>query len=195
MPAFNPASAEAVRPTGPAAADTSAPSLMWPCIRPVMPSSFMMNIIRSLLLPPICGPQLMPDTENGAGALHAFVLVLQVATPTPCSPPTMNAPLISLGITATHLAPSRTVLGTPRSGAAELMFCTVSVARCNSEFPAVLLSFDVDSCAHANAQKQQTSKAIANFRFLVIVPSSRFDSGETSKVYEEYFGQRDHPSG
>src|ERR1051326_6386245 len=45
MPAFNPASADAVRPTGPAAAETSALSLMWPCIKPVMPSSFMMNII------------------------------------------------------------------------------------------------------------------------------------------------------
>src|ERR1041385_6404761 len=193
MPDLYPASAEALRPTGPAAADTSAPSLMWPFINPFMPSSFMMNIMRSVLLPPICGPQLMPDTSNGAGELQALVLVLQVATPLPCSPPITNAPFTSLGITATHLAPSRTVLGTPLSGEAVVMFCTVSVARCSSELPVVLLSFDVDSCAHANAQKQQTSKPIANFRLLVIVPSSRFDSGETSKVYEEYSEQRDHP--
>src|SRR5579872_1818434 len=104
MPALYPASAEADRPTGPAAAETSAPSLMWPFIRPFIPSSFMTNITRSVLLPPICGPQLTPETANGAGELQLPLLVLQVATPSPCSPPTTNAPLISFGITATHLA-------------------------------------------------------------------------------------------
>src|SRR5207248_4303548 len=126
----------------------------------------MMNIMRSVLLPPICGPQLIPLTSNGAGALHWLVAFLQVATPLPCSPPTTKAPFTSLGITATHLAPSITVLGTPLSGEAVVMFCTVSVARCSSELPALLLSYEADSCAPANAARQHISKVNANVRFL-----------------------------
>src|SRR5579863_2556004 len=98
-------------------------------MRPLMPSSFMMNIIRSVLLPPICGPQLTPETENGAGALQLLLLgVLQVATPVPCSPPITKAPLTSFGMTATHFAPSRTSLGTPLSGDEVVMLWTVAVA-------------------------------------------------------------------
>src|SRR5579864_2258502 len=162
MPALYPASAEAERPTGPAAAETSAPSLMCPRIRPFMPSSFMMNIMRSVLLPPICGPQLMPETSKGAGALQLPELVLQVATPLPCSPPTTKAPLISLGIMATHFASFRTSLGTPLSGEAVVMFCTVSVARESSEL--ALLSFLSSSlaCIRANAPKQEIRVVMKN---------------------------------
>lgn len=32
-----------------------------------------MNMTRAVLLPPICGPQLIPETENKAGALQALV--------------------------------------------------------------------------------------------------------------------------
>src|SRR6266576_2035277 len=162
MPALYPASAEAERPTGPAAAETSAPNLTWPFIRPFMPSSFMMNIIRSVLLPPICGPQLMPETENGAGALQLPELVLQVATPLPCSPPTTKAPLISLGITATQFAPFRTSFGTPLSGEADVMFCTVSVARESSEL-ALLSSLSLSlACIKANAPKQEIRIVMKN---------------------------------
>src|SRR5437764_3514235 len=103
----------------------------------------MMNIMRSVLLPPICGPQLTPETENGAGALQVLLAVLQVATPLPCSPPTTKAPLTSFGITATHLAPCNTSFGTPLSGAADAMCCTVSVARWSSESAAALLLLSV----------------------------------------------------
>src|SRR5437660_8275513 len=120
IPAFQPASAEAVRPTGPAAADTSAPTLKWPEIRSFMPFSFIMNISRSVVLPPICAPQLIPEREKGAGGLH-WPLTRQVATPVPCSPPITNAPLTNLGITATHFAPSNTSFGIPLSPAAELI--------------------------------------------------------------------------
>src|ERR1700740_898759 len=103
----------------------------------------MMNITRSVLLPPICGPQLIPETEKGAGALQELLAFLQVATPVPCSPPTTKAPFTSLGMTATHFAPSRTVLGTPLSGGASVMCCTVWVARANSESLAVLCSSEL----------------------------------------------------
>src|SRR5205823_5447918 len=98
----------------------------------------MMNIIRPVLFPPICGPQLMPETENGAGELQLFEAVRQVATPVPCSPPTTKAAFTSFGITATHFAPSSTLLGTPLSGAVVLMCSTTSVAFCNSVLPALL---------------------------------------------------------
>src|SRR5436309_12711188 len=104
----------------------------------------MMNINRSVLLPPICGPQLIPETENGAGALQVFPVVRHVATPVPCSPPTMNAPLTSFGITATHFAPSRTCFGTPLSGAVALMCSTTPVALCNSEVPELLPGLALD---------------------------------------------------
>src|SRR6185437_7033403 len=116
MPAFQPAEAAASRPTGPAAAETLPPTLKWPDSRLFMPCAFMMNITRSVLWPPIWGPHEIPETENGAGALQPFE-VRHVATPVPCSPPTINAPLIRPGTTATHLAPSRTLFGTLLSGA------------------------------------------------------------------------------
>src|SRR5579862_2462858 len=128
-----------------------------------MPSWFMMNIIKSVLLPPICGPQLIPETENGAGALQSLA-VLHVATPLPCSPPTTNAPLTSFGITATHFAPSSTSLGTPLSGGAVVICCTVSVARASSELSA--LSFVFCACAITNEPRQNPVKAIASFHFL-----------------------------
>ena len=117
----------------------------------------MINIMRSVLLPPICGPQLMPETSNGAGELHVPELVLQVATPFPCSPPTTKAPLISVGITATHFAPLSTLFGTPLSGEAVVMFCTVSGARVSSSL-AFVLSFlaclHQGECAEAGNQNR-----------------------------------------
>src|SRR5579864_3951107 len=178
MPAFHPASAEACRPTGPATAETLAPTLKWPDIRSCMPWSFIMNIMRSVLLPPICGPQLMPETENGAGALHSEA-VRQVATPLPCSPPTTKAPLTSLGITATHLAPLSTSLGTPLSAGRVVKFCTISVALCSSEvfmpLASSVLLCDVSAavCAQASAPRQRISKAI-----LVLVMSMYLCSQE-----------------
>ena len=132
----------------------------------------MMNISKSLLLPPICGPQLMPETENGAGALQLFVLVRHVATPVPCSPPTTKAPFTSFGMTATHFAPSRTCFGTPLSGAVALMCSTTSVACCNSELPAVLASFwlalEVWSlCAQTKVPRQTSSTTIVDCHFIV----------------------------
>src|SRR5262252_10679384 len=124
----------------------------------------MMNIIRSVLLPPICGPQLMPETENGAGGLHRLSGVLQVATPFPCSPPTTNAPFISFGMTATHLAPSSTLLGTPLSGDAVVMFFTVSVARSSSDPFAAL--FSSCACASTNEPRQHTKNAMTNLPFV-----------------------------
>src|SRR5215468_5686619 len=124
----------------------------------------MMNIIRSVLFPPICGPQLTPDTENGAGALQRLFAERQVATPLPCSPPTTKAPFTSFGITATHFAPSSTSFGTPLSGDALVMCCTVSVARDNSELSAVL--FSSCACARMNEPRQNPKKAMATFAFV-----------------------------
>src|SRR5207237_4136233 len=143
----------------------------------------MMNISKSLLLAPICGPQLMPETENGAGALQLFVLFRQVATPVPCSPPTTKAPFTSFGITATHFAPSRTCFGTPLSGAVALMCSTTSVACCNSELPAVLASFwlavEVWSlCAQTKVPRQTSSTTIVDCHFIVSSLSEIFDSLE-----------------
>src|SRR5579871_1758799 len=190
MPAFHPASAEACRPTGPATAETSAPTLKWPDIRSCMPWSFMMNITRSVLLPPICGPQLIPETENGAGALHPEA-ARQVATPVPCSPPTTNAPFTSLGITATHFAPLSTSLGTPLSGDVVVRFCTVSVALCSSEtFMLLELSsvFDCEAsvlvCAQAKTPRQSKtiSRAILLFFMSLYLCSWKFLINKNSSV-------------
>src|ERR1700746_1909664 len=123
----------------------------------------MMNIIRSVLLPPICGPQLTPETENGAGGLQRPSGVLQVATPFPCSPPTTNAPFTSFGMTATHLAPSSTLLGTPLSGDAVVMFFTVSVARSSSESLAL---FSSCACATTNEPRQPERNAMTTLPFV-----------------------------
>ena len=68
-----------------------------------MPSSFMTNIIKSVDLPPICGPKLAPETEGRrrapARARPAGSYTITVL------PPTRNAPFTSFGITATNLAP------------------------------------------------------------------------------------------
>src|SRR5215469_3397747 len=184
IPALYPPSADADRPTGPAAAEMSAPNLMWPFIKPCMPSSFMMNIIRSVLLPPICGPKLTPETENGAGELQLPFVVRQVATPAPCSPPTMRAPFASFGMTATHFAPWSTSLGTPLSAGALVMLCTVSVARVSSTLAFVLSP--LRACAQTNATRLDASKANASFPFvrfgIVGSSASKFDSKERRMV-------------
>jgi len=70
------------RPTGPAAAEASAPTLNLLFNSCVMPCWFITSITRSIACPPICKPQLPPSTTNGAGALH-WPLLRQVATPRP----------------------------------------------------------------------------------------------------------------
>src|SRR5215469_1348722 len=184
MPALYPPSADADRPTGPAAAETSAPNLMWPFIKPCMPSLFMMNITKSVLLPPICGPKLTPETENGAGELQLPFVVRQVATPAPCSPPTTKAPLVSFGMTATHFAPWSTSFGTPLSAGTLVMFCTVSLARVSSSLAFVLSP--LRAWAHTNATRLEASTANANFplvRFGIFGSSaSKFDSKERRMV-------------
>src|SRR5436190_7442164 len=130
----------------------------------------MMNISKSLLLPPICGPQLMPETENGAGALQLFPLVRHVATPAPCSPPITKAPFTSFGMTATHFAPSRTCFGTPLSGAVALICSTASVAFCNSELPAVLALEVWSFCAQTNVPRQSSSTTIVDCHFIDLAP-------------------------
>src|SRR5437868_2588137 len=117
----------------------------------------MMNITRSVVLPPICGPQLMPEISNGAGALQAPPL-RQVATPVPCSPPTTNAPLVSLGITATHFASENTLSGMPLSPAVFIL-CTVLVASCSSDW----LPFSSESLAQlTTAVHNQLTTAVHN---------------------------------
>src|SRR6202162_5755046 len=74
------------RPTGPAAAEASAPILNLLESILSIPLSFMTSMTTSIASPPICNPQLPPVTEKGAGALHPE-LVRQVAIPLPCRPP------------------------------------------------------------------------------------------------------------
>src|SRR5215472_2046044 len=189
MPAFHPPSTEACRSSGPAAADTSAPTLKWPDIKSFILCSFMMNIRRSVLFPPICGPQLMPETENGAGAPHFPSLVRQVAPPVPCSPPTTNAPFTSFGITATHFAPSRTCFGTPLSGAAPLIYSTVSVAFCSSEGPPLLFSSVsevLSLCAHTAQAHHHDAKRTCRFICDPLAPSMSAVSVEGRPVTSAY---------
>src|SRR5579863_4612442 len=79
---FQSVSAAVSRPTGPAAADASAPSLNLLERRCCIPLSFVTIITRSTACPPSCNPQLPPVTVIGAGALQPFD-VLHVATPLP----------------------------------------------------------------------------------------------------------------
>src|SRR3989442_13799885 len=77
--------------------------------------------------PPICNPQLPPVTVKGAGALHPE-LVRQVAIPLPCRPPKTKPILTIDGMTATHLAESRSSSGIPLSGVPMISSKTVAAA-------------------------------------------------------------------
>src|SRR5215468_4102773 len=93
-------SAEVVRPTGPAAAEASAPNLTLLDKTDSAPLSFMTKRTKSVASPPICKPTLPPSKANIAGALHGpcrFSPVLQVMTPRPYSPPTINPAFLTDG--------------------------------------------------------------------------------------------------
>src|SRR5208283_5205301 len=63
-------SAEVSRPTGPAAADASAPSFTLLDIIEFAPDSFITSNTKSVAWPPIWNPTLAPSSANIAGALH-----------------------------------------------------------------------------------------------------------------------------
>src|SRR5262249_57553691 len=63
-------SAEVVRPTGPAAAEASAPNLTLLDMTDSAPFSFMTRRTKSVASPPIWKPTLPPSSANMAGALH-----------------------------------------------------------------------------------------------------------------------------
>src|SRR5436305_5758221 len=107
---FTPFSADAARPTGPAAIEASPPILKLSCSRCAAPFSFMNNSTRSTDSTPICAPQLPPEMVENAGALQLLPL-RQETTPRPCRPPTTNPPLIIEGTTITHFAPARIFSG------------------------------------------------------------------------------------
>ena len=95
--------ADAVRPTGPAATVASPPSVNLVDSRRSMPFLSITSITISLSLPPIWKPTLPASAFTAAGADHPLA-VRHDAKPRPYSPPTMNAPDLSEGMTMTHWA-------------------------------------------------------------------------------------------
>src|SRR5690349_19874376 len=172
MAAFQPASADPERPTGPAATEAPAPTLKWPNMSWSMPCWFITIITRSLLWPPICQPMLPPEMSNGAGALHPE-LVRQEASPLPCSPPTMNAPLIMWGITAMHLAPVRTESGMP---ALPVVICWMI-----SEAWLTLVAAASLSCAQPRDARAKTHRIDAIF-MVTLLPALFWNRGGERRV-------------
>src|SRR5579864_6710932 len=124
---FQSVSAPASRPTGPAAADSSAPNLNLLASRCCMPCSFVTTMTKSIAWPPSCKPQLPPVMVIGAGALHPCS-VRQVATPLPWLPPNPTAIFTIDGITAMHFASLITLSGTALSGVAMISSSTLAEA-------------------------------------------------------------------
>src|SRR6516165_4976747 len=86
-------SADVVRPTGPAAAEASAPNLTLLDRTELAPFSFMTRRTKSVASPPIWKPTPPPSNANIAGALHGppkSAPVRQVIAPRPYSPATIN---------------------------------------------------------------------------------------------------------
>src|SRR3974390_2548546 len=121
-------SADAVRPTGPAAADASAPNLTLLDRTEFAPFSFMTNRTKSVSSPPIWRPMPPPSKANIAGALHGPPKVApfrHVMPPRPYSPATINPAFLTDGYTTTHAALSRRSRGIPLSGVPRISFNTV----------------------------------------------------------------------
>src|SRR5215469_16981162 len=98
-------SAEAVRPTGPAAAEASAPILTLLVNTEPAPFSFITRSTKSVASPPIWSPKLAPSIANMDGALHGPLNPAperQVMTPLPYSAPTMNPAFFTDGKTTTQ---------------------------------------------------------------------------------------------
>src|SRR5579872_1364197 len=104
---------------------------------------------------------LPPVMVMKAGALQPLA-VRQLTTPLPCSPPTMNPPLVNLGTTAMHFAlPSNDDgIGLPPV----VMFCTVSVAAVRT----LLLSTAHIARAH-NGRSAMIDKILLIIFLLVLI--------------------------
>src|ERR1039458_4118453 len=124
---FQSVPAWAFRPTGPAEAAASAPSLNLFLSMSCRPFWFMAMRTRSVDWPPICQPKLPPASCTKTGALHPLG-VRQVETPWPYCAPTTKAPLLYAGMMVTQDAPARMPRGTPLSGVAMISFITASAA-------------------------------------------------------------------
>ena len=105
-------SADVVRPTGPAAAIASPPTvnLLFSKSR-FAPRSFITSITTSVSDPPIWKPTLPPSTLTAPGALHPPPALRQVTKPRPYFAPTINAPLLTPGTTIAHSALSNRSCG------------------------------------------------------------------------------------
>src|ERR1700733_3540436 len=123
---FQSVSAAASAPTGPAAAEASAPSLNLLASRCCIPWSLVTIITRSTAWPPSCSPQLPPVIVIGAGALHVPLSVRHVATPLPWLPPKPTAIFTMEGTTAMHFASFITLSGIALSGVAIISFKTLA---------------------------------------------------------------------
>src|ERR1017187_8669744 len=124
---FQSVPAWAFRPTGPAEAAASAPSLTLFLSMSCRPFWFMAMRTRSVDWPPICQPKLPPASCTKTGALHPLG-VRQVETPWPYWAPTTKAPFLYAGMTVTQDAPARMPRGTPLSGVAMISFITAWAA-------------------------------------------------------------------
>src|SRR5215469_15849103 len=112
-------SADVVRPTGPAAAEASAPNLTLLDNTELAPFSFMIRSTKSVASPPICNPKLPPSNAIIAGALHGPLNCSpdrQVIAPLPYSAPTINPAFFTDGKTTTQSAFWSRSFGIPLSG-------------------------------------------------------------------------------
>src|SRR6185437_8892408 len=150
------------RPTGPAAAEASAPILNLLASIFSMPWSFITSMTTSMASPPICKPQLPPVTVKGAGALHPEV-VRQVATPLPCRPPKTKPILTIDGMTARHFAESSSSSGIPLSGVPIISSKTVAAASIR------LTCSDGSSAATASVLTRTAAVSIANIPILNLI--------------------------
>src|SRR6266536_345479 len=124
--------AEAVRPTGPAVADASAPIVNLLDSSLSMAPSFITNMTTSVSEPPIWKPTLQPSTLTPAGADQPRPDFRQTMKPRPYFAPTIKAPFFTPGTITTQAALSSKSLGMPLSG--EPMISLITRAASSSRF-------------------------------------------------------------
>src|SRR6185437_5571364 len=173
-------SAPASRPTGPAAAEASAPSLNLLLRRWCMPDSFITTSTRSTAWPPNCRPQLPPVIVMGAGALQPFP-VRQLAIPLPWLPPNPTAIFTMEGITAMHCALPMTLSGIALSGVAIISSKTFAEASIRLAMSDLLFSSAAQLALTSTEQRLPTKRHLSPTERMcrMALSSSVFPHGNT----------------
>src|SRR6266481_6440197 len=121
-------SAAAVRPTGPAVADASAPIVNLLDRSLSIAPSFITSMTTSVSEPPIWKPTLPPSTLSPAGADQPRPGLRQTMKPRPYLAPTTKAPFFTPGTTTTQAALPSKSCGMPLSGAPIMSLRTLAAA-------------------------------------------------------------------